>query len=149
MTDGQALREKLRKIEALFAGAATAGEKEAAGTAAERIRAKLASSEANEPPAEIRFSVPESWSRQLFIALCRRYGIKPFRYRRMHKQTVVVKAPKSFVEQVLWPEFQELSNELTAYLAEVTEKLIREEVHGETADAAREASRGFRGVEGR
>jgi len=79
--------------------------------------------------------VPDSWSRQLFIALCRRYGIKPFRYRRMHKQTVVVKAPKSFVEQVLWPEFQELSNELTAYLAEVTEKLIREEVHGETADA--------------
>ena len=74
MTDGQALREKLRKIEALFAGAATAGEKEAAGTAAERIRAKLASSEANEPPAEIRFSVPDSWSRQLFIALCRRYG---------------------------------------------------------------------------
>jgi len=134
MTDGQALREKLRKIEVLFAGAATAGEKEAAGTAAERIRAKLASSEANEPPAEIRFSVPDS-SRQLFIALCRRYGIKPFRYRRMHKQTVVVKAPKSFVEQVLWPEFQELSNELTAYLAEVTEKLIREEVHGETADA--------------
>jgi len=135
MTDGQALREKLRKIEALFAGAATPGEKEAAGTAAERIRAKLASSEANEPPAEIRFSVPDLWSRQLFIALCRRYGIKPFRYRRMHKQTVVVKAPKSFVEQVLWPEFQELSNELTAYLAEVTEKLIREEVHGETADA--------------
>ena len=43
----------------------------------------------------------------------------------MHKQTVVVKAPKSFVEQVLWPELQELSNELTAYLTEVTEKLIR------------------------
>ena len=72
---------------------------------------------------------------QLFIALCRRYGIKPFRYRRMHKQTVVVKAPRSFVEQVLWPEFEELSNKLTAYLAEVTEKLIREEVHGETTDA--------------
>jgi hypothetical protein len=32
-------------------------------------------------------------------------------------------------------EFRELSGALTAYLAEVTEKLIREEVHGETADA--------------
>jgi hypothetical protein len=28
-----------------------------------------------------------------------------------------------------------LSGALTAYLAEITEKLIREEVHGETAEA--------------
>ena len=135
MTNDRLLREKLHKIEALFAGAATAGEKEAAGAAAMRIRAKLASSQASEPPAEIRFAVSDAWSRQLFIALCRRYGIRPFRYRRMHKQTVVVKAPKSFVEQVLWPEFQELNRELATYLAEVTDKLIREEVHGETEDA--------------
>jgi hypothetical protein len=53
----------------------------------------------------------------------------------MHKQSVVVKAPRSFVEQVLWPEFEELSRELSNYLAEVTDRLIREEVHGETADA--------------
>ena len=39
MNDEAALRDKLRKIEALFAGAATAGEKAAAGAAAERIRA--------------------------------------------------------------------------------------------------------------
>jgi hypothetical protein len=78
--------------------------------------------------------VPDNWSRQLFIALCRRYGITPFRYRRLRRQTVIVKAPRSFIEQVLWPEFQELSAALTAYLAEITEKLIREEVHGETAD---------------
>ena len=129
------LREKLRKIEALFAGAATAGEKAAADAAASRIRARLGKAAATEPPVEIRFSVPDNWSRQLFIALCRRYGIRPFRYRRMHRQTVIVKAPRSFVEQVLWPEFGELSAALTAYLAEITDRLIREEVHGETADA--------------
>ncbi len=129
------LREKLRKIEALFAGAATAGEKAAADAAANRIRARLGEAAANEAPAEIKFSIPDNWSRQLFIALCRRYGISPFRYRRMHRQTVIVKAPRSFVEQVLWPEFGELSGALTAYLAEITEKLIREEVHRETADA--------------
>ena len=44
-------------------------------------------------------------------------------------------APKSFVEQVLWPEFEELNVALTAYLSEITEKVIREEVHGETGDA--------------
>ena len=69
------------------------------------------------------------------MALCRRYGIEPFRYRRMQRQTVIVKAPKSFVDQVLWPEFQELSGALVAYLSEITERVIREEVHGETADA--------------
>src|SRR5713226_2046333 len=129
------LREKLRKIEALFGGAATAGEKAAADAAADRIRARLGNAAGREAPEEIRFSIPDSWSRQLFIALCRRYGISPFRYRRMHRQTVIVKAPRSFVDQVLWPEFRELSGALSTYLAEITEKLIREEVHGETADA--------------
>lgn len=129
------LRDKLRKIEALFAGAGTPGEKAAADAAATRIRARLGGAVETEPAEEIRFSIPDNWSRQLFIALCRRYGINPFRYRRMHRQTVIVKAPRSFIEQLLWPEFQELSGALTTYLAEITEKLIREEVHGETADA--------------
>jgi hypothetical protein len=129
------LREKLRKIEALFAGAATSGEKAAADAAADRIRARLGAAAGSEAAEEMRFSVPDTWSRQLFVALCRRYGINPFRYRRMHRQTVIVKAPRSFVEQVLWPEFREPSAALSAYLAEITEKLIREEVHGETADA--------------
>jgi hypothetical protein len=26
----------------------------------------------------------------------------------MHRQTIIIRAPKSFVEQVLWPEFEEL-----------------------------------------
>jgi hypothetical protein len=41
MTPDEILRDKLRKIEALFAGAATPGEKAAAGAAAERIRQRL------------------------------------------------------------------------------------------------------------
>src|SRR5882672_7476423 len=105
MTPEQTLRDKLRKIEALFAGAATDGEKVAAGAAAERIRRRLGQTSGTERPEEMRFSVPDVWSRQLFIALCRRYGLHPFRHRRMHRQTIVIEVPKSFVEQVLWPEF--------------------------------------------
>src|SRR4249919_602277 len=95
------LRDKLRKIEALFAGAATEGEKAAAGAAAERIRRRLGQTAGTEKPEEMRFSIQDIWSRQLFIALCRRYGLRPFRYRRMHRQTLVVKAPRSFLLQVL------------------------------------------------
>ena len=135
MTPEQILREKLRKIEALFAGAATAGEKAAADAAADRIRARLRKATSNEKIEEVRFSVPDVWSRQLFIALCRRYGLAPFRYRRMHRQTLIIKGPRSFIDQTLWPEFQDLSAALSAYLSEITEKLIRDEVHGETSDA--------------
>ncbi|CAH2599546.1 conserved protein of unknown function [Rhodovastum atsumiense] len=135
MEDAEALRERLRKIEALFAGAGTAGERDAAAAAAARIRARLATAARSEKPVEIRLSVPDQWARQLLIALCRRYGLEPFRYRRMHRQTLVVRAPQRFVEDLLWPEFQELSAALTEYLQQVTSRVIREEVHGDLRDA--------------
>ena len=135
MTPEQLLREKLRKIEALFAGAATDGERLAAGAAADRIRERLDQAASTEEEIEVKFSIPDIWSRQLFVALCRRYGLRPFRSPRMHRQSIIIRAPKSFIDQVLWPEFEELSAALTAYLSEITEKVIREEVHGETGEA--------------
>jgi hypothetical protein len=96
------LREKLRKIEALYAGATTAGEKSAAGAAAERIRRQFEAASKTEQTEEFKFSITDTWSRQLFIALCRRYGIRPYRYARMHRQTVMVRAPASFVQLTLW-----------------------------------------------
>ena len=135
MTPEQVLRDKLRKIEALFAGAATPGEKAAAGAAAERIRGRLGQAAGKEQSIEVKFSIPDVWSRRLFIALCRRYGLRPYRHPQMHRQSIVVKAPKSFMEQVLWPEFQELNAALVAYLCKITEKVIREEVHKETGEA--------------
>lgn len=129
------LREKLRKIEALYAGATTDGEKSAAGAAADRIRRQLETASKQEKAEEFKFSIPDRWSRQLFIALCRRYGVRPFRYARMHRQTVMVRAPASFVQLTLWPEFEELSYALTMHLNEITRKIIREEVHEATQDA--------------
>ena len=101
LSSEERLREKLRKIEALYAGAATPGEKSAAGAAAERIRRQFETASRKEQAEEFKFSIPDPWSRQLFIALCRRYGLKPFRYTRMHRQTVIVRAPASFVNVTL------------------------------------------------
>ncbi|GAC1579378.1 MAG: hypothetical protein NVS3B5_12490 [Sphingomicrobium sp.] len=53
----------------------------------------------------------------------------------MHRQTVIVRAPATFVQTTLWPEFEELSGALTAHLHEITTKIIREEVHEATEDA--------------
>lgn len=129
------LREKLRKIEALYAGAATTGEKAAAEAAAERIRKQFEAAGRKEKAEECKFSIPDPWSRQLFIALCRRYGLRPYRYPRMHRQTVIVRAPPSLMQTMLWPEFEELSDALTSHLLAITEKIIREEVHEATQDA--------------
>ena len=135
MTGEDELRDKLRKIEALFAGAKTAGEKAAAGAAAERIRARLAEAGVREAAVEMRFAIHDPWSRKLFMALCRRYGLRPYRYPRMQRQSVMVKAPRSFIDGVLWAEFNDLNKALTTWLMDVTDRLIREEVHADIRDA--------------
>ena len=134
MSSEAELKEKLRKIEALFARATVVGEKLAAGAAAERIRAQLKEVQAREQPIEVQFSLWDPWSRRLFVALCRRYGLRAYRYPRMKRQTLILKAPKSFIDRVLWPEFQQINAALSEYLAEVTDRVIREEVFGESGE---------------
>ncbi len=129
------LRERLRKVEALFFGAATAGERDAAGAAAERLRAKLDEAARRDPPVEMKFTMPDLWSTRLFIALCRRYGFRPFRYARQRFTTVMVKAPRRLFEEVVWREFNELHADLSAYLDQTTDRLIRETIHADAADA--------------
>jgi hypothetical protein len=136
MTEEQQLRDRLRKIEALFAGAATPGERLAAEAALARVRARLAESAKRDPATEMQFSMPDRWSRLLFVALARRYGLKPYRYKRQRRTTVMMRVPRSFVDSTLWPEFQDLNKALVEYLHEVTTRIIREEVHGDASEAA-------------
>ena len=79
--------------------------------------------------------MPDQWSRHLFLALCRRYGLKPYRYPRQRRNTVMLRAPKGFIDQVLWPEFGELDRDLRAYLQDVTLRVIRDEVFADASEA--------------
>jgi hypothetical protein len=63
-------------VEALYFGATAAGERDAAEAAAERLKAKLEEASRCDPPIEMKFSLPDQWSVRLFIALCRRYGVR-------------------------------------------------------------------------
>jgi hypothetical protein len=135
MTLEQELRQKLRRIEALYAGATTEGERLAAAAAMERIRARLQQTERVEAAIEMKFTLADEWSRRLFVALCRRYGLKPYRYRRQRHTTVMVRAPESFLMGTLWPEYKEISEALQAYLQQATDRIIREEVFGDAAEA--------------
>jgi hypothetical protein len=135
VTSEQDLREKLRKIAALFEGATTPGERNAAAAAIERIKKTLGGMQQTERSVEVQFTLPDRWQRKLFAALCRRFGLDPFRYKRQRYTTVMVRAPRSFIDRTLWPEYLELKEALDQYLNEATERIIREEVFRDTGEA--------------
>jgi len=142
VTTEQQLREKLRKITALFEGATTIGEREAAAAAIERIRQALrAASVKPEPPPEFKFTMQDQWQRRLFTALCRRYGIEPYRYRGQRMTTVQIRAPETFINRTLWPEFLELQKALHTYFNGITERIIRDEIYRDSGEAAERGSR--------
>jgi hypothetical protein len=135
--DVQSLIEKPRRVEALHGGATTPGEKEAAANAMRVLQARLREMAKQAPPIEYHFSMVDPWSRRLFVALARRYGLTPYRYRRQRRNTVMLKVSKPFVEDTLWPEFQELDVTLRKWLAEATDRAIAQ-VFGEEAQEAEE-----------
>lgn len=134
--DEQRLFEKLRRIEALFAGAATEGERLAADAARERIRERLQAVSGAEQAIEHRFSLRDTWSRRIFVALLRRYGLDPYRYPGQRYTTVMARVAPRFVDETLWPEFQEIHNVLASYLDDVTNHVLTEMIHGDVSEAA-------------
>ena len=136
MTSEEQLRERLRKISALFEEATTIGERNAAAAAIERVKQVLRTKLNTEQPLEYQFTLPDRWQRHLFSALCRRYDLEPYRYKRQRYTTVMVRVPQSFVDGTLWPEYEELRAALDDYLNKATERIIREEVFRDTGEAS-------------
>jgi len=135
----QQLVEKLRRIEALHARPGSEGERQAAERARERIQARLRQLEAEEPPIEFRFSLADQWSRHLFVALLRRYGIHPYRYRGQRRTTVMARLSRAFVNETLWPEFQELQSTLAAYFDALTDRVIEQVLEVRAGEAEEQA----------
>ena len=130
------LMDKLQKIEALFAGAATEGERVSAELARERILKRLHEIIREDPPVEYKFTFRDMWSRKVFVTLLRRYDLRPYRYYRQRHTTVMAQIPKHFVEETLWPEFQKINEELVGYLEDVTDRVVRSVLHEDSSEAA-------------
>ena len=134
MTEEEKLIEKLHRVEALFARPGSEGEREAAAQAMARIRERLRQFEKIDPPVEYKFIVQDVWSAQLLVALLRRYGLRPFRYPRQRKTTVMARISKKFVAETLWPEFEEQNRLLRTYLNEMTQSAISKAWGTEASD---------------
>lgn len=131
----QQIRERLAKIKALFAGATTSGERAAAEAAMRRIEGRLAQSSTPVDTIEYRFSLSNPWSLRLFIALCRSKGLKPYRYARMRRTSLCVRAERSRIDQELWPEFQQMDAVLSQYLSELADHIIADCINPDRSDA--------------
>ncbi len=127
--DERRLLEKLRRIEALFAGATTEGERAAAAEARQKVQDRLDALEPAPPVEEHRVTLPDAFSRRVFVALCRRYGLEPYRYRGQRGTTVQVRATRTFVDETLWPEFRAIAGVLREHLDAVTARIISQALH--------------------
>lgn len=133
--DESHLLEKLAKIEALFAGTTSDGERGAAAEARRRILERLAEVRALDPPVDYKFTLADTWSRRVFLALCRRYELTPYRRRGQRYTTVMLKVPRRFVDETLWPEYTQLNDTLRSYLEEVTERVVSQVLQADSSEA--------------
>ena len=111
MVDDDELREKLAKVEALFRRAGSPGERATAGAAMDRLHGRLHGRNREEgPETELQFLLPDLWSVRLFVAVCRKHGLRPFRYARQRRTTVMVRARERQFDRDVWAECQTAFN---------------------------------------
>ncbi len=97
--------------------------------------------------AEMSYHLPVRWKRRLFLALCRRYGLDPYRHSWQRCSIVAVSGPGRFISATLWPEYLVLAVELEQHLAGVADRVIRAVVHPDISEAReRESPTGLPGV---
>ncbi len=135
MDDEARLIEALLAIEAMFAGSTNAETRAEAERVREEIRRLLHRRASEDTPVEYKFTMADVWSRKLFLALLRRYDIKPYRYRRQRHTTVMARVPRRFVDETLWPEFTQLSERLRLFLDHVTDRIVSQVLHEDFSEA--------------
>ena len=125
MSEDSDLKAKLARLEALFRRAGSPGEKPAGGAAIERLQGRLAGSgEKREPEVELRYSLPDVWSAELFCAVCRKHGVRTYSYRRQRRTTVMVRVREREFDLGAWQEYRRLHDELADCFNDVTDHLI-------------------------
>ena len=136
MNNHDDIRDKLARLEALFARGATAGERAAAEAALGRMQARLdfAERKVAEQEVELQYILPDTWAVRVFVALCRKHGVKPYRYPRQRRTTVMVRASQREFERTIAAEFRKLHGELTRYFDEMVNHLIADAMKSDGSD---------------
>ncbi len=119
------LLEKIKKIEALILGTTIEGERQAAMAAKARLMTQAPQVlPQHVDPVEFTLYTPDNWHKQLLMALCRKYELKPYRYHRQKYTTLMVVVNKVFLNEVLWVEYLDISKHLEGLVDDITSDLI-------------------------
>jgi hypothetical protein len=113
------IAEKIRKIEALIAGAKSDGERQAAEFAKKRLQEKM-----TQEPVEYAVRLHSHWEKKLFVAVCCKHGLRTYRYQRQKYTTAMVRVAKPFMEEVVWPEYRKYASILHKLTEEISSDLI-------------------------
>ena len=111
------IADKIRKIEALIAGAKSDGERQAAELAKQRFQKKI-----TDQPMEYTVRVQSSWKKKLFVAICSKHGLQTYRYARQKYTTTMLRVAKPFMDLILWPEY----NKYATILDNLTEEILND-----------------------
>jgi hypothetical protein len=111
--------DKIRKIEALIAGAKSDGERQAAEFAKQRLQEKITMQ-----PVEYTVRLHSRWEKKLFVAICSKYGFRTYRYMRQKYTTAMIRVAKSFMDSVLWPEYNKYASILHKLTEEISTDII-------------------------
>ena len=113
------IADKIRKIEALIAGAKSDGERQAAEFAKQRLQEKITAQ-----PIEYTVRLHSRWEKKLFVAICNKHGLRTYRYMRQKYTTAMVRVAKPFMDLVLWPEYNKYARILNKLTEEISTDLI-------------------------
>ena len=94
------------------------------------IRARLADVRTRERDIALSYTIPDPWEMALFIALCRRLSLDPFRQPRRHQTSVSVLAPESFGRVALWPMFTDMADALRRHMRIVLDEALLDAFEG-------------------
>lgn len=133
------LIDKLQKIEALYLGATTAGEKAAAAQVMANVQNKLESYRQEERTMEWKFTLKNYFERRLLKAILSKYGIESYRYYGQRHTTLNAKVTNKMVNEVIWPQYLEMNKVLRSHFDELTNEIIKKALGQEdTEDEIRE-----------
>jgi hypothetical protein len=114
----------MRRIEADSAGVTGNDGPERSARAIAALRSRLAVARLREPDVDGVYILYHDYERILFTTLCLRYGLTTFRRPRARATSVCVSAPRSFLDTILWPMFQALSDGLYSHLDDATARVL-------------------------
>lgn len=107
---------RLREIESRFACGG-------APSTVASCRARLVQWRQQESDIEYQCTVSGAALQRVFGGVCLRYGLVPYR-RSRRGSTICVRAPKGFVREVLWPQFEAMADVVEQALGEATERIM-------------------------